>query len=161
MLSFFFSGDSSKAERKCDCPFCVLEKWIFESLSADPTVDAAVQIERWLRVFSEKFRVGRQEDAHEFLRYVIDACNNACLRLQPSSQATSVVRDIFGGALLSQIKCLSCGHESNKVDEIMDISLDVLHSDSLKDALRRFFQPEVLDGTNKYGCRRYCTHICF
>lgn len=35
------------------------------------------------------------------------------------------------GALQSQVKCLSCGMELNKVDEIMDISLDVMHSGSL------------------------------
>jgi ubiquitin carboxyl-terminal hydrolase 36/42 len=66
-----------------------------------------------------------------------------------------VVMEIFGGALQSQVKCLSCGTESNKVDEIMDISLDVLHSNSLKDALQRYFQSELLDGQNKYKCERY------
>lgn len=122
-----------------------------------------------MRVFAEHFRLGRQEDAHEFLRYVIDACHNTCLRVKKLQQqqrhkaivngggsegfgGNSVVKEIFGGALQSQVKCLSCGAESNKVDEIMDISLDVLHSSSLKDALHKFFQSEVLDGNNKYKC---------
>ncbi|XP_020268942.1 ubiquitin carboxyl-terminal hydrolase 25 [Asparagus officinalis] len=64
------------------------------------------------------------------------------------------MREIFGGALLSQVKCLSCKGESNKTDEIMDISLDLFQSNSLKDALGRFFQPEVLDGNNKYNCSK-------
>ncbi|KAF3325509.1 Ubiquitin carboxyl-terminal hydrolase 25 [Carex littledalei] len=34
----------------------------------------------------------------------------------------------------------------------MDLSLDVCHSTSVKDALARFFQPEILDGSNKYSC---------
>ncbi|KAM3270563.1 hypothetical protein P3S67_028765 [Capsicum chacoense] len=51
-------------------------------------------------------------------------------------------------------KCLAYGAESNKVDEIMDISLDVLHNSSLNDALQKFFQPEVLDGNNKYKCEK-------
>ena len=63
-----------------------------------------------------------------------------------------VFKEIFGGALQSQVKCLSCGNESNKVDDIMDISLDVLNSNSLKDAMQKFFQPEVLDGNNRYKC---------
>ncbi|KAJ0982349.1 hypothetical protein J5N97_010604 [Dioscorea zingiberensis] len=62
------------------------------------------------------------------------------------------MREIFGGALLSQVKCLSCKGESNKTDEMMDISLDLFQSFSLNDALSRFFQPEILDGTNKYSC---------
>ena len=48
-----------------------------------------------------------------------------------SSSGSLVVKEIFGGALQSQVKCLSCGNESNKVDEIMDVSLDVLLSNSL------------------------------
>ncbi|KAJ6852701.1 putative ubiquitin carboxyl-terminal hydrolase 25 [Iris pallida] len=71
------------------------------------------------------------------------------------SNSTTVMRDIFGGALLSQVKCLSCKGESNKTDEIMDISLDLMHNNSLNDALDHFFQPEILDGNNKYNCSKY------
>ncbi|PON67290.1 Ubiquitinyl hydrolase [Parasponia andersonii] len=158
--------DSSDADRKRDCPFCILEKRIVRSLSIDLPLDAPMKIQNCLRIFSENFRGGRQEDAHEFLRYVIDACHNTCLRLKKlrrngSGGGGTVVKEIFGGALQSQVKCLSCGNESNKVDEIMDISLDVLHSNSLKDALQRFFQPEVLDGNNKYKCeRKLCLYSC-
>ncbi|XP_018502668.2 ubiquitin carboxyl-terminal hydrolase 25 [Pyrus x bretschneideri] len=164
--------DSSDAERKRDCPFCILEKQIVRSLSLDLSLDAPQKIRSCLGIFAEHFRCGRQEDAHEFLRYVIDACHNTCLRLMKlrrnatangngkmangigngETATSTVVKEIFGGALQSQVKCLCCGTESNKVDEIMDISLDVLHCNSLKDALQRFFQPEILDGQNKYKC---------
>ncbi|KAJ7948873.1 Ubiquitin carboxyl-terminal hydrolase [Quillaja saponaria] len=154
--------DSTSEERKQDCPFCILEKRIVRSLRADLNLDAPAKIQSCLRIFAEHFRCGRQEDAHEFLRYVIDACHNTCIRLKKlrrkgaesvnGSGGTTVVNDIFGGALQSQVKCLSCGNESNKVDEIMDISLDVLHSNSLKEAMQKFFLPEVLDGNNKYKC---------
>ncbi|GAA0174954.1 cysteine protease [Lithospermum erythrorhizon] len=133
-------GKLSAGEKKGECAFCIIEERIS--------------------------RHGRQEDAHEFLRYVIDACHNTCLRIKKLQQQRrnvgyiengnanghSVVKDIFGGALQSQVKCLSCGADSNKVDEMMDISLDVLHTASLKDALQSFFQPEILDGNNKYKC---------
>ncbi|KAI3457568.1 hypothetical protein Pfo_014231 [Paulownia fortunei] len=156
-------------EKKGECPFCILEKRIARSLSSEAVSDAPLKINSCLRIYAEHFRTGRQEDAHEFLRYVIDACHNTCLRLkklhQPqrgksgianggdiSGTGETVVKEIFGGALQSQVKCLSCGAESNKVDEIMDISLDILHSGSLREALQKFFQPEVLDGNNKYKC---------
>ncbi|KAL5565248.1 hypothetical protein UlMin_028412 [Ulmus minor] len=151
------SSDAA-ADRKRECPFCILEKRIVRSLSVDLSLDAPMKIQSCLRIFSEHFRCGRQEDAHEFLRYVIDACHNTCNRLKKlrrigaAGGGSSVVKDIFGGALQSQVKCLSCGADSNKVDEIMDISLDVLHSNSLRDALQKFFKPEVLDGNNKYKC---------
>ncbi|KAA8524095.1 hypothetical protein F0562_010474 [Nyssa sinensis] len=162
-----FCDYATESDRKRECPFCILEKRIVRSLSIDQTLDTPSKINSCLRIFSEHFRCGRQEDAHEFLRYVIDACHNTCLRLKKLQQqrrkgglknggdgfnGSSVVREIFGGALQSQVKCLSCGKESNKIDDIMDISLDVLHSSSLKDALQKFFQPEVLDGNNEYNC---------
>ncbi|XP_061348658.1 ubiquitin carboxyl-terminal hydrolase 25 [Gastrolobium bilobum] len=148
------------------CPFCILEKQIARSLRVDLPHDAPSKIQSCLRIFAEHFRCGRQEDAHEFLRYVIDACHNTCLRLKKlrrkdtaigtsasgAAGGSTVVKEIFGGALQSQVKCLCCGYESNKVDEIMDISLDVFHSNSLRDSMQKFFQPEVLDGNNKYKC---------
>ncbi|XP_021595903.1 ubiquitin carboxyl-terminal hydrolase 25 isoform X2 [Manihot esculenta] len=150
----------SNGERKRECPFCILEKRIVRSLSLDLNLDAPAKIQSCLRIFAEHFRCGRQEDAHEFLRYVIDACHNTCLRLMKLRRkgidsingSNTVVKEIFGGALQSQVKCLSCDSESNKVDEIMDISLDVLHSNSLREAMQKFFQPEILDGSNKYRC---------
>lgn len=155
---------ASERDRKSDCPFCILERRIVRSLCSDLTLDAPSKLTNCLRLFADHFRLGRQEDAHEFLRYVIDACHNTCLRLKKlhhhrrkpvateGFEGNSVVKDIFGGALQSQVKCLLCGKESNKVDEIMDISLDVMHSASLKEALHKFFQAEVLDGNNKYKC---------
>ncbi|GMH24189.1 hypothetical protein Nepgr_026032 [Nepenthes gracilis] len=160
---------ASQPDKKRDCPFCILEKRIVRSLSSDLALDSPAKIVSCLRIFAEHFRCGRQEDAHEFLRYVIDACHNTCLQLnklqqqcrkgangcgEESNNGSTVVKEIFGGALQSQVKCLSCGAESNKVDEIMDINLDVLHSNSLKEAMQNFFQPEILDGGNKYKCEK-------
>lgn len=173
LTSSFLLGDfGAGKDKKGECPFCILEKRIARSLSSESVSDAPVKINSCLRIYAEHFRSGRQEDAHEFLRYVIDACHNTCLRLKKLQQqqrgrngianggdigvaGETVVKEIFGGALQSQVKCLSCGAESNKVDEIMDISLDILHSGSLREALQKFFQPEVLDGNNKYKCDKY------
>ncbi|KAE8723462.1 Ubiquitin carboxyl-terminal hydrolase 25 [Hibiscus syriacus] len=160
------SCDASASKKPRDCPFCILEAWIARSLTLDLTLDSPSKIQSCIKIFAEHFRFGRQEDAHEFLRYVIDACHNTCLRLKKLRRKVSeggggggeavngntVVKEIFGGALQSQVKCLGCGGESNKVDEIMDISLDILNSGSLKEAMHKFFQPEVLDGNNKYKC---------
>ena len=180
LVLVFRAGEDKKRSGGGECPFCILEKRIARSLSVDLALDAPAKLQNCLKIFAEHFKCGRQEDAHEFLRYVIDACHNTCLRLKKlqlqrrynngckggenvsngssngcsnsSSGGSSVVKEIFGGALQSQVKCLSCGNESNKVDEIMDISLDVLLSNSLRDAFQKFFQFEVLDGNNKYKC---------
>ncbi|KAM3411663.1 hypothetical protein ACQJBY_003373 [Aegilops geniculata] len=158
--------------RDKECAFCVLERQIVRQLRAEAgALDSPGKVIRSLPLFAEHFRWGRQEDAHEFLRYVIDACHTACLRIRkrlPVATANGdcgpeegrgqggcmVMRETFGGALLSQVKCLVCKGESNKTDEIMDLSLDLLGTSSVGDALTCFFKPEVLEGANKYSCER-------
>uniref|UniRef100_J3M8R7 ubiquitinyl hydrolase 1 n=1 Tax=Oryza brachyantha TaxID=4533 RepID=J3M8R7_ORYBR len=155
-----------------ECVFCVVERQIWRLLRGERgAIDSPGKVIRCLPLFAEHFRWGRQEDAHEFLRYVIDACHTAGLRIRkrlPVSNANedateeegrvqgpcTVMKETFGGALLSQVKCLTCKGESNKTDEIMDISLDLPGSNSVADALARFFQPEILEGANKYSCER-------
>ncbi|XP_078176440.1 ubiquitin-specific protease 25 isoform X2 [Carex rostrata] len=158
--------------RDKECGFCILERQIVRLHTPAqngifPAVDTPSKLLKSLSIFAEHFKWGRQEDAHEFLRYVIDTCHIASARLSKARSSTgynsnggahdnseTVMRKIFGGALLSQVKCMACKGESNKTDEIMDLSLDVCHSTSVKDALVRFFQPEILDGNNKYSCER-------
>ncbi|CAM0954672.1 unnamed protein product [Alopecurus aequalis] len=154
-----------------ECNFCVLERQIVRLLRAEAgaALDLPGKAIRCLPLFADHFRWGRQEDAHEFLRYVIDACHTACLLVRKRLPAASangdcgqeegrgpgtcmVMRETFGGALLSQVKCLVCKGESNKTDEIMDLSLDLLGTSSVGDALACFFRPEILDGANKYSC---------
>jgi ubiquitin carboxyl-terminal hydrolase 36/42 len=146
------------------CPFCLVEKQITKSLNNDIPLDAPLKIQSSLELFAKHFRSGRQEDAHEFLRYLIEACNDVCVKLYKArdrqggeaskSEPDTIIKDIFGGVLQSQVKCLSCGAESNKMDEIMDISLDILHASLLKEAFCRYFQSELLDGNNKYRCEK-------
>jgi hypothetical protein len=54
-----------------------------------------------------------------------------------------------------QVKCLSCGAESNKRDVFMDLSLDIsAATHSVSFALQAFIAPETLDGSNKYRCEK-------
>uniref|UniRef100_A0A0D9WIH1 ubiquitinyl hydrolase 1 n=1 Tax=Leersia perrieri TaxID=77586 RepID=A0A0D9WIH1_9ORYZ len=156
-----------------ECAFCVFERQIWRLLRTEAgALDSPGKIIRCLPLFAENFRWGRQEDAHEFLRYVIDACHTAGLRMRKRLHAANangdvgeeegrpcmVMKETFGGALLSQVKCISCKGESNKTDEIMDISLDLPGSNSVADALARYFQPEILEGANKYSCESNHMH---
>uniref|UniRef100_A0A6N2N4G8 USP domain-containing protein n=1 Tax=Salix viminalis TaxID=40686 RepID=A0A6N2N4G8_SALVM len=54
---------------------------------------------------------GRQEDAHEFMRFAIDTMQSVCLDefgeekvVEPASQETTIIQHIFGGRLQSQTK---------------------------------------------------------
>lgn len=165
-----WSGEAVNSANTGSCAFCLLERRINRSLTLEAAVDAPVKISNRLRIFASHFRGGRQEDAHEFLRYAIEACNNACIQLLKAAplggkgvgkrmdgntgkeEPHTVIKEIFGGVLQSQVKCLSCEGESNKRDEIMDLSLDINRLSSVKEAMCSFFQPEVLDADNKYRC---------
>ena len=112
-----------------------------------------------LRSVSKTFRKGRQEDAHEFARCVLDAMHKKCCdvatpRAKEGSRRseTSFVWRAFGGTLRSRITCQTCGRASDKFDGFMDLSLDIARAKSVSHALRSYVATEVLDGANKYKC---------
>ncbi|KAF8511752.1 hypothetical protein JB92DRAFT_2724825 [Gautieria morchelliformis] len=102
---------------------------------------------------------GRQEDAHEFLRYSVDALQRSCLAGYPPKLDTKIaqttwVHRLFGGRLRSRVTCSSCGHPSDTFDAILDLSLDIQSVGSLKQAIAKFVQVDHLRGANKYKCER-------
>ncbi|XP_020677274.1 ubiquitin carboxyl-terminal hydrolase 17 isoform X1 [Dendrobium catenatum] len=107
------------------------------------------------------FGHGREEDAHEFLRYSIDALQSACLKEAGASivgelaEETTLIQLIFGGYLRSKIKCMRCQGKSEQRERMMDLTIDI-HGDigTLEEALARFTASEVLEGDNKYKCGR-------
>ncbi|KAM9167056.1 ubiquitin carboxyl-terminal hydrolase 42-like, partial [Mergus octosetaceus] len=104
----------------------------------------------------QHFRFGSQEDAHEFLRYTVDAMQEACLNgsteLDRSSQATTIIHQIFGGFLRSRVKCLNCKAVSDTYEAFPDITLDIKAVSSVSRALELFVKAEELDGENCYKC---------
>ncbi|KAJ0984725.1 hypothetical protein J5N97_003081 [Dioscorea zingiberensis] len=104
---------------------------------------------------------GREEDAHEFLRYAVDAMQSVCLKeagknsLGQQAEETTLIQLMFGGYLRSKIKCMRCQGKSERHERMMDLTVEI-HGDvgSLEEALARFTATEVLDGENKYHCTR-------
>uniref|UniRef100_A0A7N9AUQ7 Ubiquitin carboxyl-terminal hydrolase n=1 Tax=Mastacembelus armatus TaxID=205130 RepID=A0A7N9AUQ7_9TELE len=93
------------------------------------------------------FRGYQQQDAHEFMRYLLDhlhrelqySRNGATFPLTSQegvrlattegkcyiNGTASVVTSIFGGVLQNEVNCLICGTESRKFDPFLDLSLDI------------------------------------
>ncbi|KAG8058590.1 hypothetical protein GUJ93_ZPchr0002g26219 [Zizania palustris] len=110
---------------------------------------------------------GSQEDAHEFLRHLVMSMQGACLdglggekQVEASLQETTLIQQMFGGRLKSKVKCLRCYHESERYENIMDLTLEI-HGwvESLQDALTQFTAPEDLDGENMYKCGRCSSYV--
>jgi hypothetical protein len=67
----------------------------------------------------------------------------------------TVIENIFGGVLQSQVRCLACGYESNTYEPLMDLSLEVHNQiQSVQEALRKMTHVERLSGANAYKCDR-------
>ncbi len=110
-----------------------------------------------IKLIGKQFRLGRQEDAHEFLRYFIEAMQKVCLngldpKLENRIKETTMVHAVFGGYLQSKITCHTCKHESNVYEPLLDLSLEVKSATSVHNALRQFTAAEILSKENRYRC---------
>ena len=114
---------SAHHSRQCSavgfCAFCALERLANRLLGGNKATVLPKELVLNVRTMGRQFRRGRQEDAHEFLRCLLDSMQKACLRLVAPKrprrvQETSAVHSLFGGHLRSQVKCRACGHCSNK-----------------------------------------------
>ncbi|KAL3361496.1 hypothetical protein AABB24_014399 [Solanum stoloniferum] len=103
---------------------------------------------------------GKQEDAHEFMRFAIDMMQSVCLdefggekAVPPNTQETTLIQHIFGGHLQSQVICTECSNVSNQFENMMDLTVEI-HGDaeSLEECLDQFTAREWLDGDNLYKC---------
>ncbi|CUA69378.1 ubiquitin specific peptidase 36 [Rhizoctonia solani] len=121
-----------------------------------------------LAKIAKGMRQGRQEDAHEFLRYSVDALQRSALAIHSSSSSkhpnpnkiphglaeTSWVHAIFGGRLRSRVSCRTCHHCSDTFDSLLDLSVEINRSSSLMNALTQFVKPEILSGEDAYRCEK-------
>jgi ubiquitin carboxyl-terminal hydrolase 36/42 len=67
---------------------------------------------------------------------------------------TTWVHQIFGGRLRSRVTCGECGYNSDTLDRILDLSIDIFGVSSVRDALRKFVAVDHLKGANKYKCEK-------
>ena len=127
---------------------CLVESFIrrYVSSSKGPLVPS--EITQNLRVVSKLFRPGRQEDAHEFLRRLLESCSPHKI-----PGPLGVFDQIFSGKLRSRIQCAQCHNTSDTFDLFMDICLEVAGCNTLTDCLSKFTAIEVLEGANSYKCK--------
>lgn len=143
------------------CMMCELQKHMRRALDKPGDAIKPIYIYQRLKAIAKHFQFGQQEDAHEFLRYVVDNLWKAALanhdggpKLDPASKETTVVNEIFGGYHRSQVICMRCKKTSNTYDHFMDLILDIKNASSLEKALEKFVEPELLQNDNAYKCPR-------
>ncbi|TRY78950.1 hypothetical protein DNTS_018828 [Danionella cerebrum] len=139
------------------CMMCTMQNHIIQVFANSGNVIKPISVLNELKRIGKHFRFGSQEDAHEFLRYTVDAMQKSCLpgnKLDRQTQATTFVHQIFGGYLRSRVKCLNCKAVSDTFDPYLDISLEIKTAQTLCKAFEQFVKPEQLDGDNAYKCSK-------
>lgn len=86
-----------------------------------------------IKFISKNIKIGRQEDAHEFLLYLLDGLEKACKNfvgtiknnfiVSGNVSDDNLIQKLFGGKLASCVICLKCKNVSKKVDQYLDISI--------------------------------------
>lgn len=151
LANYMLSQEHSQLcqRHKC-CMLCTMEAHITRALHCPGHVIQPSQ------ALAAGFHRGKQEDAHEFLMFIVDAMKKACLpghkQVDHDSEDTTLIHQIFGGCWRSQIKCLHCQGVSDTFDPYLDIALDIQAAQSVKQALEQVVKPEELNGENAYHC---------
>lgn len=110
------------------CSMCAMEEHLKKCFSGNMRILSPVFIIKNLKSIWKKFRLGSQEDSHEFLRLFLDHLNKTAAFNSDEKQKNqySVISEIFGGRLKSQVQCLECQYVSEITELFMDLSLVIL-----------------------------------
>ncbi|XWS33387.1 hypothetical protein CRYUN_Cryun22dG0077900 [Craigia yunnanensis] len=164
LTSYLVRGLHSKACRKKEwCFICEFECLILKAKEGESPL-SPIQILSKIQKIGSNLGPGKEEDAHEFLRYAVDAMQSVCLKnaraAGPLAEETSLVGLTFGGYLHSKIKCMKCLGKSEWYERMMDLTVEIDGDiGSLEEALAQFTATEILDGENKYHCSRCKSYV--
>ncbi|KAF3591062.1 hypothetical protein DY000_02027252 [Brassica cretica] len=152
---------SRSCANKEQCFTCGFEKLVLKAKEGKSSLSPSGLLSQ-LQSIGIHLGNGKQEDAHEFLRFVVDTMQSVCIKASgydmPKTKKledTTLIGLTFSGYLRSKIKCMKCQEKSERHEKMMDLTVEIDGDIStLEEALRRFTRTEILDGENKYKCGR-------
>jgi ubiquitin C-terminal hydrolase len=135
----------------------VKEAW---SLSPGKSISPRSMVQNIRRV-GKQFKPMRQEDAHEYLRLLLDCMHEEILKARGVSvkdnkiiAETTIISRIFGGYLCNELICSECYYSSKTFNHFQDLSVEVSHSKlkCVNDAINAFIRVEILSDGNEWKC---------
>ncbi|KAK7074125.1 Ubiquitin carboxyl-terminal hydrolase 42, partial [Halocaridina rubra] len=160
--------DDSSHTQRCEantanasyCSICAMMRTIRSTLDRSANVIKPSLIHHKLKSIGKTLMYGRQEDAHEFIKLLIDHMEKSYLsfrranKLDHRSKETTPLNQIFGGYIRQQVICPMCRHVSTTFSHFQDLVLDIRSVSSVDEALNLYFKKETLDSYNAYKCER-------
>ncbi|KAG8382492.1 hypothetical protein BUALT_Bualt05G0082900 [Buddleja alternifolia] len=147
----------SNCNRERFCILCSLHDLVKLSLTSSSRVISPWKLVDNLSYFSSSFRRFQQEDAHEFLQCFLDkleSCHDSGGK-DKVPLSDNFVKQVFGGRLVSKLKCCNCGHCSDTYEPLIDLSLEIEDADNLLSALQSFTKVErIEDPETKFKCEK-------
>uniref|UniRef100_A0A1B0G329 Ubiquitin carboxyl-terminal hydrolase 36 n=1 Tax=Glossina morsitans morsitans TaxID=37546 RepID=A0A1B0G329_GLOMM len=160
-MANWLMSDTTHMDR-CDiadagCIICAMAKTLHDSQTSQSAIRPYYVYSK-LKSICKHLVVGRQEDAHEFLRYLVEAMEKSYLlrfrnykELDQFSKETTPLNQILGGYLKSAVRCLACNHVSVTFQHFQDLLLDIRKADTVEEALECYFSREKLEDMG-YKC---------
>lgn len=123
---------------------------------------------RTARRHNNMFGGQQQQDAHEFLGFVLNQLAEEVERLDAQLRETgqevtnfkergmTFIHSLFHGVLVNETRCLNCETTSSREESFLDLSIDIEQHSSLTACLRQFSHSEMLCSTNKFYCETCC-----
>ncbi|DAA22233.1 ubiquitin carboxyl-terminal hydrolase 2 isoform X2 [Bos indicus] len=172
---------SSRAHTALMEEFAKLIQTIWTSSPND--VVSPSEFKTQIQRYAPRFVGYNQQDAQEFLRFLLDGLHNEVNRViaRPKSNTENLdhlpddekgrqmwrkyleredsrIGDLFVGQLKSSLTCTDCGYCSTVFDPFWDLSLPITKRGypevTLMDCMRLFTKEDVLDGDEKPTCCR-------
>ncbi|CAH2091070.1 unnamed protein product [Euphydryas editha] len=149
---------AEKCNQQEACVICGMRATLMATQKSGGVPIKPWQVYSKLRLICRHLTLGRQEDAHEFLRYLVEAMEKSYLsrfinsdKLDQYSKETTPLNQILGGYLRSTVRCLTCHHLSTTYQHFQDLLLDIRKHSTLDEALDSFFSRERLEDLG-YKC---------
>jgi ubiquitin carboxyl-terminal hydrolase 12/46 len=131
-----------------------------------------------LRKDNELFKGFQQQDAHEFLNYLLNEIADTLIKekkqkkgdgntsenegsktVTPTGSSSNVgketktwIHEIFEGVLTNETKCLCCENVTSRDESFLDLSVDIEQNSSVTGCLRNFSSSETLCHKDKFFC---------